>query len=69
MSRATPDGAASRKLIDALDAGRDLGPATAVLATTFDLNPDFFETDFLPSLLGIPAAEDRRWRTRVQLEA
>ena len=69
MRRASSDGAASRKLVDILGAGPDIGPATAVLATTFDLNPDFFETDFLPSLLGIPAADDRRWRTRIQLES
>jgi hypothetical protein len=69
VSRGTDDGRASRKLIDTLYGGPDLGDVTAVLATTFDLNPDFFETDFLPSLLGVPVSPGRAWRTRVQMES
>lgn len=68
MKRPRPEGP-SRKLIDHVTGAPDLGPARALIATTFDLNPEFVEIDFLPSLLGVPAWDDRRIKSRVQLEA
>lgn len=44
------------------------GSITGVLATSFDLNAEFFETDFLPSLLGLGAWNDRAWTTRIAME-
>jgi hypothetical protein len=59
---------ASRKLVDHVAGPPELGPPRALLATTFDLTPEFFEVDFLPTLLRIPAWDDRRVRSRIQLE-
>jgi hypothetical protein len=47
--------APTRRLIDSVAGDVELGAPRALLATTFDLNPDFFEVDFLPSLLRSPA--------------
>src|SRR5206468_2745494 len=55
----------SRKLIDQLEGEPAFGPLVAVLATTFDLTPDFVELDFLPSLVRVPAWDDRKVRARV----
>ena len=44
------------------------GAITGVLATSYDLNAEFFETDFLPSLLGLGAWNDRAWTTRIAME-
>ena len=44
------------------------GSITGVLATSFDLNAEFFETDFLPSLLGLGAWNDRAWSSRIAME-
>ena len=39
----------------------DLGDVLGVIATTYDLSPDFVETDFLPNLFGTTAWDDRTW--------
>lgn len=57
-----------RKLIDRLFPERDYGPLIGVLATSYEFKPEFFETDFLPTLLGLGAWDDRNWTTRVALE-
>jgi phosphatidylserine/phosphatidylglycerophosphate/cardiolipin synthase-like enzyme len=44
--------------------GRLLG----ILATTFEMQPEFFETDFLPTLFGLGAWDDRAWSSRIGLE-
>lgn len=67
MSRAGNDGP-SRRLIDWIAPAIELGQPQCFLATTFDLDPDFIETDFLPALLGIPARDDASVRSRAQLE-
>jgi hypothetical protein len=61
--------APTRKLIDHVAGADEVGSPSAFLATTFDLQPDFFESDYLPTLLRIPAWDDHRFRARVQLEA
>lgn len=47
----------------------ELGPPVAVLATTFDMAPEFVETDLLPSVMRVASADDRTFRSRMQLEA
>ncbi|MCU0690312.1 MAG: phospholipase D family protein, partial [Polyangiaceae bacterium] len=69
MSRKRNDDATdSMRLIDTLLGGPDLGALRGVLATTYDLNPEFFEVDFLPAVFGLGAWDDRRWTSRIALE-
>ena len=49
------------------DASR--GPILGILATTYELDPTFVETDLLPAVLGLGAWDDRSWSSRVALEA
>jgi len=57
-----------RKLVSHLVNDPLDGDVHALLATTYDFNPDFFETDFLPSLLGLKLASDRTWAGRIAME-
>ena len=57
-----------RRLINWTMAEESLGNARGLVATTFDLNPSFFETDYLPSVLGLGAWDDRTWTSRIALE-
>lgn len=59
---------ASRKLIDRLIPEQNWGLMLGLLTTTFELRPDFFEMDFLPSAFGLGVWEDRHWATRIALE-
>ena len=67
MSKATAE-AGSRKLIDHMVGAAELGHPRALLATTFDLSPEFVDIDFLPSILRLPSFDNRRVRSRVLLE-
>lgn len=58
----------ARKLMDRLAPQAAWGETVGVVATTFELQPDFVETDFLPTLLGLGAWDDRNWNGRVALE-
>jgi hypothetical protein len=58
----------SRKLIDRLVPRPEWGPMKGLLATTYELQPDFLEMDFLPSAFGLGAWDDRSWTTRIALE-
>jgi hypothetical protein len=58
----------SRKLIDRLISRPEWGPMRGLLATTYELQPDFLEMDFLPSAFGLGAWDDRSWTTRIALE-
>jgi phosphatidylserine/phosphatidylglycerophosphate/cardiolipin synthase-like enzyme len=58
----------SRKLIDKLVSRTELGPMRGLLTTTYELQPDFLEMDFLPSVFGLGAWDDRSWTTRMALE-
>lgn len=58
---------AHRKLVDRLSS-EPYGPLQAMLATTYELDPDFLETDFLPALLDLGAWNDRSWASRIALE-
>jgi len=57
-----------RKLIDRLVPDPHWGAMQGMLATTFDLRPEFLETDFLPSVFGLGAWDDQSWATRIALE-
>lgn len=61
---------ASRKLIDRLVAEDPArwGAMLGFVATTYELRPDFLEMDFLPSVFGLGAWDDRSWATRIALE-
>lgn len=57
-----------RRLTNRLAYDPNYGELTHILATTFDFNSDFFELDFLPSVLGLRTWDDRSWAGRVALE-
>jgi len=57
-----------RKLMDRLTPEPSLGSLLGILATTYEMQPEFFETDFLPTLLGLGAWDDRKWTSRIALE-
>ena len=58
----------SRKLIDKLVSRPEWGPMRGLLTTTYELQPDFLEMDFLPSVFGLGSWDDRSWTTRIALE-
>tara|TARA_R110002072_G_scaffold289831_1_gene457062 strand:- start:4403 stop:6526 length:2124 start_codon:yes stop_codon:yes gene_type:complete len=57
-----------RKLIDHLQAGPECGRLLGFVGTSYEFDSEFFETDFLPSLLGLGAWDDRNWSSRIALE-
>jgi len=57
-----------RRLMGHLAATGAWGAHVGFWATTYAFNPEFFETDFLPSLLGLGAWNDRHWTTRIAME-
>lgn len=57
-----------RRLVDRLVAPLADGALNAILATTYELQAEFLETDFLPSLLGLGAWDDRKWTSRIAIE-
>ncbi len=58
----------SRKLIDRLVPDPHWGAMVGLLATTFDLRPEFLETDLLPSVFVLGAWDDQSWATRIAVE-
>jgi phosphatidylserine/phosphatidylglycerophosphate/cardiolipin synthase-like enzyme len=58
----------ARKLVDRLVPDPHWGSMQGLLATTFELRPEFLEMDFLPSVFGLGAWDDRSWATRIALE-
>jgi len=58
----------ARKLIDKLVPDRSWGSMRGLLSTTYELGPDFLEMDFLPSVFGLGAWDDRSWASRIALE-
>jgi hypothetical protein len=57
-----------RKLMDWIRPDSGHGDVEAMLATTFELDPAFFETDFLPTFLGLGAWDDTSWANRVAMQ-
>jgi HKD family nuclease len=61
------DAPSLRKLLPSLSPDFKLwGQIQGLLTTTFDLNPEFLERDFLPSVLGVTSKSP--WSTRIALE-
>lgn len=58
----------ARRLVDRLVSPPADGSLIAILATTYELQAEFLETDFLPSLLGLGAWDDRNWTSRIAIE-
>ena len=58
----------ARKLTDKLVPDSSWGSMRGLLSTTYELGPDFLEMDFLPSVFGLGAWDDRSWATRIALE-
>lgn len=56
------------KLLDRLIPDPSLGRLLGILAMSYEMQPEFFETDFLPTLLGLGAWDDRSWTSRIALE-
>lgn len=57
-----------RRLIQHLSPTPEWGACRGYLQTTYEFGPDFYETDFLPSILGLGAWDDRHWTSRVAME-
>lgn len=57
-----------RRLINQLSPIPEWGACRAFLQTTYEFTPDFYETDYLPSILGLGAWDDRHWTSRVAME-
>lgn len=57
-----------RKLIDRLVPDEAWGPMMGLVATSYEMQPDFLEVDFLPSVFRLGAWDDRSWATRVGME-
>ena len=66
MSR--PSASAPRKLSDRLLPDDRTGALEAVLATTFEMQPDFVDTDWLPTLLKLHTQDERSLASRVAIE-
>lgn len=62
------EGRECRKLMDLQPADPIHGPMVGLLATSYELDPTFVETDLLPATLGLGAWDDRSWASRVALE-
>ena len=57
-----------RKLMDKVIQREAQGEVLGIIATTYEMQPDFLETDYLPTLLGLGSWDDRNWSSRIQLE-
>lgn len=61
--------APSRKLADYLKpSSSEAGLLLGFLATSYEFDSDFFETDFLPNVLNLGVWDDRNWASRIALE-
>lgn len=56
------------RLLDQLAPGGNGDPLVALLCTTFGLQPDWLETDYLPTVFGLGAWDDRSWSSRIAIE-
>ena len=54
--------------MDRLRGQDSFGRLLGFVSTTFEMQVDFFETDYLPTLLGLGAWDDRKWSSRIALE-
>ena len=56
-----------RRLMNHIRPGEAHGPIVGLLATTFDFDPDFIESDYLPTLLGVGAWDDTSWASTIKM--
>lgn len=56
-----------RRLMNHIRPDEAHGPIVGLLATTFDLDPDFVESDYLPTLLGVGAWDDTSWASTIKM--
>ena len=56
-----------QKLMDLLIVQEPADPMVGFLATTFELQTDFLETDYLPALFSLGSWDDQSWASRVAL--
>ncbi len=66
----TSNAVAERRLLDRVTPLTEMenDPILGLVGTTYNLQPDFFDIDFLPGLLGLGAWDDRGWTTRIAIE-
>ncbi len=57
-----------RRLLDRLASAPDHGQPLGFFASTYEFDPQFFESELLPALLSLGAWNDRSWTARVALE-
>ena len=57
-----------RRLVTRLTPSLELGRPRGFLHTTYEFQPEFFETDYLPTLLGLGAWNDHHWTSRISIE-
>lgn len=62
------DGLDRRKLMNWTRPDPDHGNVIGMLAATYDLDPTFFYSDYLPTFLGLGAWEDTSWSNRVAMQ-
>lgn len=65
MSKSASKG---RRLMDFLPGDHGWGELLGAMATTFEFDAHFFETDFLPALLRLGSWDDSGWVSRIALE-
>jgi len=65
---ATNNHAELRKLMDWVRPDPEHGNVVGMLTTSYELDPTFFESDFLPTFLGLGAWDDTSWASRVELQ-
>jgi hypothetical protein len=59
----------ARKLLDRLTPNEAAeGALLGLIATSYECEPHFFETDWLPTVLGLGLWDDRGWASRIALE-
>ncbi len=66
----TSNSVAERRLLDWISPPTEAqnDPILGLVATTYNLQTDFFDVDFLPALLGLGSWDDRGWTTRIAIE-
>lgn len=57
-----------RKLMNYMSPKASWGECIGFWSTTYEFQADFFETDFLPTLLALGAWDDRHWTSRISME-
>jgi phosphatidylserine/phosphatidylglycerophosphate/cardiolipin synthase-like enzyme len=62
------DDVQERQLLSRLVPDPEMGDLLGFLATSYELDPEFFDSDWLPTIAGLKAHNDRSRRGRLELE-